>query len=242
VSDSNESPDFVPSPFDRFPGENIEAGVVSGGDEPRLFGYSIDTDLGSHYSFEEIVFLLLTGELPKSPNVTKELATALVFAMPITIADASVHAARVGRHIASISNNHASVVGTASVGLAEQARYELLQKAEFRDWLCGERTSPLPEAARATNDADRARVEAFSKALPGCDEARFAANISLDAAILTVLWDCGLREERQLLTALVMCRLPVAVAEAYSVGDPRLWKYPLNLPQWVYEPGADRVL
>lgn len=227
----------VPSPFDRFPGECIEAGAVDGSGA-RLFGYAIGTDLAVHYSFVEVLLLALTGELPEAPETGRACAIALLNLSSVTIADASVHAARVNRHVASLSKNHAGVVATAAVGLAEQGRFELDELAPLLEWLETDRSAPVPASARAADDIERQRVTRFLASLPAGHrlEDLVTTELGLRAAALTVLVRCGLKRREQLLAALVAVRLPIAVAEAYSVQDPRLWKYPLNLPEWIYVP------
>lgn len=231
---SDELENEIPSPFDRFPGEAIEAAVVHRDkDATRVHGYHLTSDVARHYRWTEAMLLALTGELPSDENVGRALDAALTHLMDVTIADASVHAARIARHVASISKNDASVVATASVGLAEQARALLEQHAAFVDWLAGDRESAPPTTA--TPSSDRA-AQLRAVASDARFDTLFTHPLGPEQAALGVLYECGLREPHQMLAAIVVARLPVAVAEAFAAPDPRLWKYPLNLPEWIYRP------
>lgn len=230
---SDERIDF-PSPFDRFSGDRIESRVARRGvAEDHIHGYAVTGDLARHYSWAEVVLLTLTGRAP-TPPLGRAFDAVLTNLMTVTIGEASVHAARIARHVASISQNDASVVSTAAVGLAEQANLLVSENRPLFEWLASDRTSDPP--GRDVSEAEAARVRTLLATMEGSPgfAARFELSLGFVPTLLAVMWECGLRQPHQVVAALVLARAPVAIAEAYSVSDPRLWKYPLNLPSWDY--------
>lgn len=226
MSDDSEE---YPSPFDRFPGGPIEAGVMDG---RRLHGFDIPEDLARHYGIAEIQLLALTGEPPTEAE-GRAFELCLTFLADVSILDASVHAGRVARHVHSILGNTPGTTATLGVGLAEQARFQLEQYEPWLAWLDAEDRGEPPELTTGDDDL----VQQFTHLLP--DEygewlESLGASMNLFGAILSVLHRLGVGKVHQLTTVLVMARLPIALAEAFSVGDPRLWSYPLNLPRWKY--------
>ena len=228
----------IPSPFDRFPGEFIEASVVDdcGGDEIRILGYELGSDLAPHYDTIEILLSLFLGELPANAAIGQAFSMALRFAMPLSVADGAVHATRLGRHLATIADNDATVVTLAAVAVSEHSRHEIEGLAELLAWLEEPGAAELPACAKAASAAD-VRYAADLRRLIAAEYAPpavFDAGPGRVAAAVAVMHACGVREPQQLIAALTAVRIPVAMAEAYGVSDPRIWSYPLNLPRWDY--------
>jgi hypothetical protein len=229
------SDDDYPSPFDRFPGDSLPAGVVDG---TRIHGYDVPTDLAAHYNLAELQFLSLTGVVPDEEQ-GRAFELCQMFLMPHSIAHASAHAGRVAAHVHSILGNSPAAAATVGVGLVEQARSELEQFAPWLAWLDDDGDSAIPPVAQNGAKVESAWVRRFSELLPFRYSDAIgvpAGSINLLAAILTVLRALGVREPQQMTAALVLGRFPAAMAEAFAAPDLRLWSYPLNLPHWEYAP------
>lgn len=211
--------------------ETLTARVVTPGPRPRLHGYDVEADLALHYGPTDLLCLSLTGELP-SPATARALEVALVFAAPLSIAHASVHAAALARLCGTAT---ASLVGVAAIGLAEQVREQLDGHAELLAWLAAP-AGALPERFRATDPGEHASVERLRTALAetGLHVPLLDERPTRDAALFAVLFACGLRQRAELEAALVSARLPSAVAEALAERVAGFDGYPTNLPRYAY--------
>jgi hypothetical protein len=210
----------------------LSARVVTPGARPRVHGYDVEGDLARHYGPTDLLLLSLTGELP-SPEASAALGVALTFLAPVSVAHASVHGAVLARLCGAIGG---STLGVAAIGLAEQARVLLDEHVALLAWLSAP-TGELPAQYRASNDEDRAAVGRLEQALMA---SRFvppalAARPTRAAALLIVLFACGLTQRDQLEAAIVCARLPSAVAEALSVKVADFDQYPANLPRYRYQ-------
>lgn len=226
MSDDSEKP----SPFDRFPAGPIDAGVVHG---RRIHGYDVPSDLARHYTFGELQLLALTG-VPPDVDDGRAFELCLAFLSPVSVAEASVHAGRVARHVHSILGNTPGMAATLGIGLAEQARFELEHYADWLQWLDDDGQGAVPDAATEGAATDAQVVRQFRSQLPSKHGGAVEklGSVNLTAAVLAVLRALGLHEPHQLTSALVLARFAVAMAEAFATPDPRLWAYPLNLPKW----------
>ncbi|HTQ03247.1 MAG TPA: hypothetical protein VMI54_05300 [Polyangiaceae bacterium] len=211
--------------------ETLSARVVTPGDAPRLHGYDVEGDLARHYDPTDILFLSLTGELPP-PEISAALRIALTFLAPVSIAHASVHAATLARLCGTTTS---STLGIAAIGLAEQARVLLDEHADLLAWLARPQGAP-PEAYRAVNPDQRASGERLRRALvtAGLAVPDFVAGLKRDAALLCVLFRCGLTRVEQLEAAIVSARLPSAFAEALTETVVDFAHYPIKLPDYRY--------
>jgi hypothetical protein len=212
--------------------DTLSAHVVTAGPRPRLHGYDVEGDLACHYDPTDLLLLSLTGELP-TPEISAALRVALTFLAPVSVAHASVHAATLARLCGTASG---STLGVAAIGLAEQARVLLDEHAELLAWLAAP-SGALPQRYRAADPADRAGTTRLREAL---GKTRFAApelaqGPTRSAALLIVLFGCGLKERYQMEAALVTARLPSAIAEAMSVKTADFDHYPTNLPRYQYQ-------
>jgi len=228
-----EPSDFLQGPLDvaAFP-ETLTAHTVTPGPRPRLHGYDVEGDLSRHYGPTDLLLLSLTGELP-SRKTSAALAVALTFLAPLSVEHAAVHAAALARLCGTASG---SIVGVAAIGLAEHARVLLEEHAELLAWLAS-RDTTLPSPFRATDPADAAAGARLREALrpTGFAVPELAQGPTRDAALLTVLFRCGLQERSQLEAAIVTARLPSALAEAMSVKVTDFNHYPTNLPRYQYQ-------
>ncbi|MBX3271963.1 MAG: hypothetical protein KF729_16970 [Sandaracinaceae bacterium] len=215
----------VPSPIDQMPvPEHLTARVVEPGAAPRLHGYDVQDDLARHYGLGEVVLLALTGELPDRA-AGRAIDVLLVFAAPITIAEAPSHAAALAR---LCSAKPSSVAAVAAIGLAEQARFRLEALAPLLAWLASGRDGPPPEE---TEDAATARLHETLRSVGAAVSARDAA-LPVGAAIVAGLFELGLREPWQIEAALNCARWPIAIAEAMSNTPGALGTYPIRLPEF----------
>lgn len=211
----------------------LKARIVSNGAERRIHGYSVESDLAKHYSFTETILLGLTGELP-TVEQARAFDVALTFLAPTTVAEAPTHAALIARVcVASTS----TLTGTAVIGLAEQSRFDLNRYGALLSWLNAP-TAEFPANFDATSMEQRARVSALKNALTarnGVMPAQLDHNLDETAAIIAVLFACGLTTLQQVEVVRTLARFPFAMAEAFASPPAGHKDYPLMLPTIRYE-------
>jgi hypothetical protein len=210
----------------------LSARVVTPGSRPRIHGYDVEEDLAVHYGATELLFLSLTGELPTGDAATL-LEVALAFLAPVSVAHASTHAAVLARLCGASTS---TTIGTAAIGLGEQARVLLDEHEAFLAWLEAP-AQEFPERYRARDAAERASVERFAAALEenGVGLPLLSHTPSRAAALLAALHAAGLKRREQLEAAIVVARLPAALAEAFREKVANFRTYPTNLPLFQYE-------
>jgi len=216
--------------------ERLRAHVVEPGPRPRVHGYDVQGDLARHYGFAEVALLALTGELP-SEEAARAFDVALVFAAPISVAEAPAHAGVLAKLCGATAQG---VIGTGAVALAEQAGFMLEEHGEILEWLAARRADPTLEAPRSalsTDEEERAAVEGLAAALEGSGVGflRDREDLGLVPAILLILDLCGLDTPEKLATAILVSRLPCVVAEACHVRAGLFQLYPMDLPPFRYE-------
>lgn len=202
--------------------EQLEAHAVEAGDEPRLFGYAITSDLAQHHSFAHFLLLALTGELPDDA-LAKTFETALFFAANVSVADAPVHATVLAR-LCGARTGGVLAVGTTAIG-------EHVESAIERA-LVSLTNGALDDTQRATSDVEKARVEDF-RARVGVT---WPDGASLDTAVIAVLRACGLDTAAAITMALTFARLPLACAEALRTKPGNFGAYPIDTPHFEYTP------
>jgi hypothetical protein len=149
------------------------------------------------------------------------------------VSHASVHAAVLSRLCGAATS---ATLGVAAIGLAEQARQMLAEHVSLLSWL----VSPgpvLPVEHRASSSADLAGTTRLREALgPSAHEVPgLELGPTRSAALLMVLFACGLRQSAQLQAAIVSARLPLAIAEAMAQEPVAFLEYPIDLPRFRYE-------
>jgi hypothetical protein len=219
------------SPLDdvRWP-DKLTARVVTPGPRPAIHGYDVEADLARHYSFAETVLLALTGELPTAEQ-GRAFDVALQFAAPAPINEAPTHAAVLAR---ICSGTTSSIQGTAAIALAEQARVLVADHADWIEALSATMASVTPKYCAAAED-ERASVARLRSALEGLvDIPVLALDVSRAAALIAALWACGLKTAKQIECALVIAKLPVAIAEALATPAGSVREYPVQLPASQY--------
>ncbi|MBN1607123.1 MAG: hypothetical protein JW940_10855 [Polyangiaceae bacterium] len=210
---------------------HLSARVVTPGDRPRVHGYDVEGDLALYYPPSDLVFLSLTGELP-TPEVSRAFAIALVFLAPVSVAHASVHAAVLARLCGAAA---AASFGVAAIGIAEHARVWVEEHAPLLEWLRS-RIGSLPARFRSEGEGDDAAVSRLRAALEptSLDLHGLQHRPTRDAALVMVLFACGLKRRERLEAALLLARLPTALAEALAERPANLANYPIHLPRFIY--------
>ena len=210
--------------------EKLTARVVTPGARPRLHGYDVEADLARHYSFTETVLLALTGELPTAAEA-RAFDVALQFAAPASAQEAPTHATILAR-ICMASTSQ--MQGVAAIALAEQARVLVTQHQRWIEMLKGP-LAVIPPEACATSDGERESVDRLRHALRGTvDVPALSHDLGRPAAVLATLHACGLKSVEAIECALVLARLPVAMAEALSTPSGSHRQYPVQLPRIAY--------
>ena len=213
----------------KFP-EVIKARVVTVGAQPRVRGYDVEGDLARHYGTADLTLLALTSELPTEP-ARRAFEVASLFLAPLAVNEAPTHAAVVTKLFGAKST---SVLAIAAIGLAEQARAVLDEHAALLDGLKAKRVELEPRY-RATCLAERDSVAQLRKALPPeLEVPTLAQDPTRTAALLAVLYACGLRRREQWEAAIVHARLPCVLAEAMAERATNFGNYPINLPAFTY--------
>lgn len=206
--------------------EQLEAHAVLAGDEPRLFGYAIASDLARHYSFAEYLLLALTGELAE-PEIAKAFEQILFFAAHLSVADAPIHATVLARLCGARTGG---VLAVGAIALGEHAENEIeLTLAELE-------TGALGDARCVRSDAERAAVARLRAALP--EGIAWPHDASLATAITAALRACGLVTAPAITMALTFARLPLACAEALCTKPGNFGAYPIDTPHFEYVPPA----
>ena len=210
----------------------LDARVITPGDDPRIHGFSVESDLANHYSFTDTVLLSLTGELPSSDQ-GRAFELALMFLAPVSVAEAPTHAATLARICGTRSS---AIVGIAALTLVERARSLLDEYALVVAWLTDPARS-FPAHFRAKTQAERASVARLSAALK-------ASSVELDvfgwdpdriSAVLALLCYAGLTRREQQESVFVLASLAPTLGEAFSTEPLSFREYPMQLPPFVYD-------
>ncbi len=220
-------------PFDVAPWpEVITARVVTPGARPRLHGYDCEGDLARGTTTGERVILALTGELPSRAQA-RAFDVVTSFLAPVPVSEAPTHAAVVAR---LCSGSTSSILATAALALAEQARSTVASLTPHWPWLLRAQ-GDLPSDLSACGEDDQASVERLREALrpSGLAVAALERDLGRSPAVVATLIACGLLEPDHVEAAWVVIRLPVAFAEAMADKPGNLRDYPWHLPSFRYE-------
>ncbi len=227
--DDATTPQEQPSPLD--PPAGVEepglAAFVVTPDGSRAFGYDVLRDLARGYSFAELVLLSLTGALPDEDAGATFEAALFALAAP-TIAEASVHAARLAQMTGATTSGIQAVAGVAG---PERARDLVARHVPLLEWLNAGAHGDPPEASRAQDDAS---ARALGELLPDPALTARVQGLALHAAALCALHHVGLVDASLLERAVHFAALPLTLAEATAAPARDLSGYPLNLPEYRY--------
>lgn len=218
----------------RFP-DQLMARVITPGAEPRVHGYDVESDLARHYGAADLVLLSLTGELP-SAAARAAFEVVWLFLAPVSVAHAGSHATVLARLCGATTS---ATIGVAAIGLAEQARALLTEHEELLQSL-ESKAEELPLRYKSEQLEERAAVARLAQALArsGLFVAFLLQSPTREAALLSVLFTCGLRSLEQLQAVVVLARLPSALAEGFAERATNFGGYPINLPEFVYQETA----
>ncbi len=208
--------------------ERLTARVVDSGPTPRILGYAVADDLAPNYGFAEWLFLLATARLPESDE-GRAFELALLHVLPGGAGDAATH----GASLARLSRAHPkNVVAIAACATAEWAAAAC--DPNLIVWL-RDRSSPFPESALA--GADEPLVGSLRGLLPPRHRAHpiFDRRPTLEAAVVAILFDCGVERVESLVLVLTVARLAGSGAEALATPPLSFRDYPMTLPPFEYE-------
>ena len=216
----------------------LEARIITPGEEPRVHGYSVESDLALHYSFTETVLLFLTGELPTEEQAAA-FDVALVFLAPLSVAHAPTHAGVLARLCGA---RFSAVSAIAAVTLAERGRSTLDANGAVLEWLDRLRASsdePPPAESLAAGESDRSSVSRLRTALAhrGVEIPALGSSNDLGRfpALLATLHFAGLEHREQIEAVLVLASFASTIAEARTRTVASFREYPMNVPRFVYE-------
>jgi hypothetical protein len=220
-----------PLETETFP-EQLSARVVEPGPSPRVHGYEVEADLALFYRASDLTLLSLTGELPAS-FASAAFEVACMFLAPISVAEAPVHAAVLARLCAAPSS---SIAAVAAIALSQQARELVVEHEPLLAWL---RTGKgeLPVRYRSEDQEQVESVARLSRALSAREFSHpvLAQRPTRFAALVSVLFACGLEQPAQLEAVILLARLPSTLAEGLAEKPTNFAGYPINLPAYVYE-------
>ncbi len=201
--------------------ERIAARVVEPGERPRLHGYDVEGDLARHYGLADLVLLALTGELPSEQQACA-FDVAMAFLSPAPVNEAPAHAAVIVRICDVLTS---ALVGTAAIALGEQARVLVVQH--------GADEPPLADDPAERRSVDRLRetLRASGVLVPALERHRA---MSRTASLIATLRFAGLERAEQIEAAMVLARLPSAIAEAFAMPSHGYRDYPVDLPAVCY--------
>ncbi len=211
----------------------LEARVVTPGDDPKLHGYAVESDLALHYSFTETVLLTLTGELPTEQQIAA-FEVALAFLAPLSVAHAPTHAGVLARICGA---RFSAVSAITAMALAERGRTILDEHAALLDWFGA--SEPPPPASLAKSESERSSVSRLRQALSrrGVEISALAPSNDLGRlpALLATLHAAGLEHREQKEAALLLASFPSTIAEARTRAVASFREYPMNVPRFVYQ-------
>jgi len=210
-----------------WPAQLIARVVAPADDDDRVNGYAALGDLARHYSFTDLLYLGLVGELP-SPGASRQFHVAMMAAAPVSVREASVHAGVLARLSGAPI---ASALGTGLVIAADHARQVVADHAELLGWL-DRREGAVP--ARFRMDADRAWLASLAGALGQDRPGALGDDFTRDAARITVFHASGVARPDRIEAALVVAATVGLAAEALATGPEHLGLYPVKLPPFRY--------
>jgi hypothetical protein len=230
---TNEDAKRPGSPFDsvEWP-QKLKARVVTAGALPRIHGYDAEADLALHYRFSDTVLLALTGELPDD-RTGRAFEVAMQYLAPTSVAEPPAHCGLLARLCGARTSG---ILGATALAAAEQALFLAEGHAELVEWL--ERPEGAPPVNHlAADEAERAAVSRLRAAVArtGFTCPTLELDFSREAALLALLHACGLKAAEQMQAAVVIARLPCALAEAFAASPTAFREYPMNLPPFEYE-------
>lgn len=214
--------------------EHLTARAVDGS---RFFGYDVQEDLARHYRYSDVLYLALTGELPDDAR-SRAFGTILVFSSTMSVGEAPVHATMLAQLCGA---RPGGVLSVAALSIGEHVEPLVARVSEILSSMGTlANGAALPDDLRATSDDERLSVARLRTQLePFVPVPTHEMDPSLDVALVATLRACGLDAVFPIVAALVVGRLPSAVAEARLTRSGDFRHYPMNTPRFVYVPGKE---
>jgi hypothetical protein len=195
--------------------DTLTARVVAPGERPLVHGYDVEQDLATHYGIAHATLLALTGELP-SDDQARAFEVATAFLSPSPVNEAPSHAALIV-HVCNVLTS--ALVATVALALGEQARVLVAEHASWLRRLDAGAVGPADAGEwAASGAAERGSVERLRRALQaaGLTVPTLDLGVARTPALLAVLHFAGLRRIDRIEAAIVMARLPTAIAEGLA--------------------------
>lgn len=198
--------------------------------EDRLFGYAVVRDVARNYRFSDLVYLGITGQLPDAVS-SERFHVALCAAAPVSVAEASSHAAVLARLSGS---TFASALATGLLIATDRARHIVARHAGLLAWLAAPVDDPPVEGADSADHAWVANLAATAEVeLPA---------VGRQGALLALFHAAGLRQPEHFEAAIVAAQVATLSAEALQTGPHHLGEYPVKTPEFRYVEGRDSMV
>lgn len=226
------------SPIDAFPWPTQLTARLTTPDESAVAGYHVASDLARHWSFSDMLYLSVRGQLP-SDRESRVLSYVLMNLAPISIAKAPAHAASLVR---LCEGSYAATTGAAYLTAAEEGRFVIAAHAGFFEWLTtqgqGAPESSPPHVETPSNSSEA--TPAILVSLAALDlPLTLPATLPRESVLLAALHRIGIQDAMSLEFFWSAARGALALAEALRV-SPRAFKsYPLALPRFDYIGGEE---
>lgn len=222
--------------FDNFDTpEKLDALVVSISADPAIHGYSVFSDLAVHYTFTEMIYLALTGEIPDQ-KIGKAFEYVLKFLFPMTAAEAPSNAGILAK---VCSGESSAVLSVTAVTLVDMASFWMEKHEKLLSWLEAPH-NPFPKEYCNQDRESQSIVRQFSKLIyqTGISSPIFEHNPTLIAALIAILYACDIKKSDQIKAAIVFAKYPCAITEGFATASFSFKKYPIRLPDYKYEGAA----
>jgi hypothetical protein len=206
----------------------VAKAVSRGVADDRLHGYAILGDLAQHYSFSDVLFSGLIGELPDRAS-SQRFALALLASAATSVAEAPTHVALLGR---IAGGEFSAALGAGLLALADQARSKTEDHAALVAWFENP-LDELPPSACDSAGTDREWIASLLSTLGGATTL-VRVGMTRDAARLALFADAGIREPERVQAALTVAGSLGVIAEALLAGPSDLGSYPVKLPPFHY--------
>jgi len=209
-----------------WPTQLVAKAVARDAADHRIHGYAVLGDVARHYSFTDLTYLALAGELP-SEQQSRAFELAMFACAPTTVAEAPAHVAHLGR----ISGGRFdAAAGAGFIAAANRAQALVEAHADLLAWLAAPAAS-LPDPAGNAEDAPwlATLLDALGSAATSVRH-----GMSRDAARIALLFDAGLRDPERISAAIAFASSVGMLAEALVVGPAELRSYPVKLPPFHY--------
>jgi hypothetical protein len=204
--------------------------------DDRLHGYAMLGDVARHYSYSDLVYLAIVGELPDREQATR-FRVGLFACASLSVAEAPAHVAVLSR---ICGGTIASALAAGTIALVDQVRCEVARHAALIAWLA-DQTGAVPDAFCDRDPAHAEWMRALLAALDDCGSTLVRPEMSRGAARIALVFEAGLRRADQIEAAIVAARSCGLIAEALATGAADLRDYPVKLPPFHYvDDGSER--